>query len=273
LHLRVVAVLFTVTLLWGCDRGGGDSFPHQRIVLDNAQAAVYFHAAFREAVFAWSLVDSKDYVAGVYTTADGLRTCTYGENTVTVDFSGYTFGSLELNGSMEVEFDTCSFRKDREIADVYLTGFSINGQDVVGEATIQFSAVENSVTDHYTYSLLEGSTIYEAGSEMPALITGSISNGSYERIEGNETVLEMDDDVWVFSGSMTGTLSNQMRYTYNVVPSYVVNGVTEDGRVFFVPNCNTAASGMVQISIPGGPEIGFGYDCSQVVFISLTKVK
>ena len=245
--------------------------------MDNAQGALYFHTVFREAVNVWAFIDSVDYVEGLYkddaNTLTAYKELNYIEstNTVIVEYNAWVTNYLFLMGRMTVKLNKDSYRKNGTSATVLLTGFSINGQDVVGESSIKFTG--SGEKDQYSFTLLDGAAIRECGNSMPVLISSTISNGQYELIEGKET-FSQDDDVWVYSGIMKGQLRNDpnLKYTNTVSTTYTVNGENRDGKVHYHMDCTTARKGISQIKILGRSEIVFGYDCSECYFLSVTHV-
>ena len=281
LKVKSIILYAAIVFLCQCKKESGTPYSNENIVRDNAQGALYFHAIFRETESVWAYIDSMDYAGGVYKDPADASTmyrelkCNKGEklDTVFVAYNGWKTGNLSLAGKMKVVFSNdSSYRKTGMVANIYLLDdFSINGQSVAGESSIKFTG--NSEKDLYTFTLLNGSTIYELGRSKPALISGTISNGQYERVEGRET-FEPDDDVWTFYGVMTGQLHNDpgLKYTYTVSATYTEDGASKNGKVFYNSICTTAQKGRSIIKIQGRPEILFEYLCSDYFFVSVTHV-
>ena len=275
-----IILLAAVLVLCQCKKDSEEPYPNENIVMDNAQAALYFHTVFREAEYAWAFIDSKGYKEGTYTDdanrVAGSKELIYNENTkiVTIKYHIWETNHLTLAGSMDVKFGVSSYRDDGQIANVYLTDLSINWQTVVGESAIKYRKGENSANDYYMYTLLEGAAIHEEGGSMPVLISSTITNGQYERIEGCETLMQ-GDDLWAFSGVMTGLLHNDpnLKYTNTVIPNYTLNGESKNGRIYYTMNCKLAKQGFSQITIAKRPDIFFEYDCSKYNFVSVTQVQ
>jgi len=276
--IKDIIIFAAIIFLCQCKKETRGPYPNDRIVEDNAQAALYFHTVFREAENAWAFIDSVDYAEDVYkdpaSTLTIYKELTYDESTktVTIKYNGWRTNHLFLMGNIAVAFSKDSYRKNGMSAIVYLSDFSINGQNVVGEPSIRYTGNNEKV--QYTYTL-NNAAIHELGNSKPVLITGSISNGQYERTEGNET-LTQDDDVWVYSGEMKGQLHNDpnLNYTNTVsaTATYTVNGESLNGKVQYVIDCKTALQGMSLIKIKGRSDITFIYNCSECYLISVTHV-
>ena len=278
MKIKRIILFFTVFIaLSQCKKEPEELYSDENIVLDNAQAALYFHTIFREAENAWAFVNDKNYEAftDIQTDPDKpasiYKKYTYSDKDIIIDYHAWLTNHLILAGTIRVNFAINSYRSDGMVANVYLTDFSINGQDIKGNATIKYKKNDN---DQYEYKFFDG-VIHEYGFTMPVLISGNITTSQYERIEGGETKLLQDDDVWAYSGTMTGMLHDdpKLNYTNKVLTSYIFeNG--ENGVIHFTmdKNCLTAKKGASQITIPGRPDIIYGYFCSGVDFISVTTV-
>jgi len=277
-------IFAAIIFLCQCKKEPEAPYSNENIVTDNAQAALYFHTIFREAENAWGFIDSMKYEKGKYpfepnrfTTSKEL---TYNEKTVTIEYNNWETNGLYLSGTITVSFGIGSFRKEGSIANIYLTDFSINQQYVVGGSSIKFikkvavKEKEGEYNDTYTFTLLDGAAIHECGYSMPVLISCTIANGQYERSEGNKT-FRQDNDVWVYSGVMTGMLHDDpnLKYTNTVMANYTENGVNKDGKVHFTTNCITAKQGRSQIKIPKRPDIIFEFDCERCIFGSVEHIK
>ena len=232
------------------------------IVTDNAQATLYFHVIFREAENVWAFVHGKDYESFDHevrnTDQNVYKEINYDEDTklATVEYHAWvTTDNLLLTGKMTVEIADSSYRTFQKVATVRLSDFSIMGQDITGTTTkIQLTCqnVEENPNDIYSFAL--GATIYEKGYRTPVLITASIANGQYQRIEGNETDTT-DDDVWTYSGTMNGTLHEDQKLKCTN---------TIDQAIHFTTDCKLAKQGIGKIAISGRPNIKYEYDCSSI---------
>jgi len=280
LSVQIRNIILFAAIIFLCQCKSEASYSNEDIVRDNAQAALYFHAIFREAENVWAYIDSMDYEEVIYKDPASTSVmykelkCTEDENknTVIVEYEEWKTNHLSLAGRIRVVFSNdSSYRKNGMVANVYLEGFSINGQDVVGESTIKFTG--NSERDLYTFSLLNGAAIYMKENSKTALISCAINNGQYERIEGRET-FSQDDDLWVYTGSMTGQLRNDpgLKYSNTVSATYTEGGVSKDGKVYFDMICTTAQKGRALIKIQGRSDILIDYYCSVCDFQTVTHV-
>jgi hypothetical protein len=267
LKIRVIFILaFSCFALSQCaDNEGDKHYSNQEIVIDIAQTALYYHTIFREAENAWALVDSKDYESFTEEeeNATGNKQYVYDESekSVTITYNSWTTNNLLFSGDIEVKFDSLSYRIQTKAADVFLTDFYINNQNVKGDFRMLYTSGENDENDKYTYTLFNGAAINEAGRgrRTAVLTTAAISGAQYERIEGGETHTQ-DDDIWEYkSGNMTGMLRGDSKYRYT-------NKIVEP--VYYVMNCLTAGAGISQIEITGRPVIFYGYYCDEVYFES-----
>jgi hypothetical protein len=282
MNLRYITLLVVVVALFAqCKKDPEETYSNDRIMLDNAMAASYFHTVFREAENAWALVDSMKYVQGTYHDPASkpieykTKTITYDDASgkVTVTYSSWLEANQSLIGT--IYFNVAKNAYQPQSADipsvitVHLIDFSINQQSVTGSCRIQYSYVADSESDHYACTFLDGSAIYEAGANMPVIITGATSNGKYERIKGGQTYTQKDDE-WTYSSTVTGMLYDDpnMKYTNTVLPGYIVNGEERSGALLFAPNCTVARQGASQIKIMGRPDIVYFYECSGVYYES-----
>ena len=280
--MKNIVILAAIVLLCQCKKDPEEPYSNENIVMDNAQAALYFHTVFREAENAWAFIDSKNYEDGTYideaSRSSIYKRLTYEESkkTVVIDYNAWETNQLFLLGSITVEFAVNSYRGDGSTASVYLTDFSINQQSVVGGSSIKYRKVQNSDNDHYTYTLLDGAAIHEQGHAMPVLISATIANGQYERTEGNDTLIQ-EDDVWEYSGVMTGMLHNDpnLKYTNTVNPAstYLENGESKDGKIHYSMDCTFARQGLSQITFLKRPAIAFIHSCSGYYFESVTHIE
>ena len=274
-------ILTAIFFLCQCKKDSEQSYSNESIVLDHAQAALYFHTIFREAENVWAFVDSMKYQEGSYPQAANpsmgskLFICHGNDKSKNIDiqYDAWLTQHFRLTGTIRLEVDTFSYRKNAKEARVRLNDFSINGQAVAGESVIKYRKMANKTNDSYTFTLLEGTVIYEAGVSMPVLISGIINNGQYERIEGSETWVQ-EDDVWAFSGVMTGMMHENpnLKFTNTVNSTYTVNNETKDGRVYYSMKCNFGDNGLSHIKIPKRSDIIFGYGCSELYFETVTPV-
>ena len=275
---RIIILAIVFFALSHCKKNSDEPYSNIDIVMDNAQAALYFHTVFCEAEYAWAFADINDYED--ITVDDPKRKLKYWHSseektndTVTIEYNDLVLKNhLSLTGTIIVSFDNdSSYRKNQKKANLLLSDFSINGQKVVGEASITYRVTTNNPNDQYVYTLLNGSAIHETGTSA-MLISCVISNGQYERIEGNETTAQNDDDVWAFSGAMTGMLHDDpnLKYTNTVTPTLLVNGENIDAKVYYNANCITASQGNSQIKIAKRPDIIYAYGCSELYFESTT---
>ena len=279
---NVILSVIAIIALCECTKESKEPYPNEYIVRDNAQAALYFHTVFREAENAWAFIDSVKYKSGVYADqsnpSPAVKNLTYNESTniVTVEYNAWVSNNLLLVGTISVKFVKDSYRMNTYKASVYLTDFSIEGYNIVGEFTIGYREVNNSTNDHYTFEITDGA-IHEKGSSKPVLISGSVTNGQYERVEGNKKFLQ-DDDTWAYTGTMTGTLRDDpnQKYTNTVLTEYTYiaeNGEEKNGIVHYsFGDCTTATSGVSQIKISGRSDIIYGYFCKEIDFLSVTRV-
>jgi len=280
--VKNIIIFAAIIFLCQCKKTPENHYPNENIVMDNAQATLYFHTVFREAENAWAFIDSMDYRDSTYYKESNKSTSyikyTFkesekpeSEKTVTVDYYAWVTNQFLLEGTITVKFGIDSYRTVGSTASVYLTDFSINQQFVEASSTIKFNKTVDG-KDTYTYTLRDGAAIHEQGySAMPVLITCAIGNGQYERIEGNET-LTQKDDVWVYSGVMTGMLRNDpnLKYTNTIVDSYSDNGDVKDRRVYYSMDCKFAEQGLSQITFLKRPLIVFEYGCNGYNFFTVT---
>jgi len=285
--VKNIIVLVAIIFLCQCKKDPETPYSNENIVLDNAQAALYFHTIFCEAENAWAFIDSLDYKDGKYPLKENRLTIykelTYDQSTkmATIEYSSWETNFLNLYGTVRVRLEVNSYRREGKVANVFLDDLSINGQRVAGQAAIKFlKKVEDKdkeveAKDTYSFTLLEGAVIHEYGHSMPVLISCTISNGGqYERITGNKT-LGKSDDVWVYSGVMTGMLRNDpnLKYTNTVLTTYEDNkGEKIDGRIYFTNDCITAKKGTSEIKIAKRPNIVFWYNCKECIFGSVTHI-
>ena len=280
MKLKNIIILAAFVFLCQCKKNPEEPYSNLDIVRDNAQAGLYFHAVFREAENAWAFINSIGYKEGTYPDAANqpsiYKEMAYNDSTdiVTIEYRAWPTNHLLLSGCIKLRFDTCSYRIDGKLANVYLSDFSINGQSVVGESSIRYRKVANNTNDNYTFILLDGTAIHKQGRSMPVLISSTMANGQYERIKGNET-FSQDDDIWAFSGVMTGMLHNDpnLKYTNTVIPTVTINGENEDIRIYYSMNCKFAQKGFSHITFPKRPDINFLYNCSEYIFDSVTRVQ
>ena len=275
---RFTILVVTIVALSLCNKESDRPYSNLDIVLDNAQAAMYFHTIFCEAENAWAIVDSEEYLSFddlIQINASSYKIITYDEdeNSVTIEYQSWTsYNNLNLDGTIIVEFDTCSYRKSRETARVFLEDFFVEGQNIAGRASLQYKNVEEGENDQYTFNILDGTAIREKDGNA-VLLTALINGGNYERIAGGET-LSHDDDVWKYWGTMSGMLREKpnMKYTNTVVQTVNIDGVSYDSAIYYELDCKTARHEYEypvysEIKIPGRDDIKYVYLCSQVLFL------
>ena len=276
MKIQSVILLAVVFLVFSrCNKKSEEPYSNVDIVMDNAQAALYFHTVFCEAESAWAFADINEYEEKTDTEGTDLnfKKLTYShvsetKDSVVIEYQDWELTNhLSLTGKIIVTFDTISYRIDSKTASVLLSDFSINRQTVVGEATIRYRKTSAKPNGQYVYNLLNGAHIREAGTSA-MLISCVISNGEYERIEGNDTL----DDVWAFSGVMSGTLHDDpnLKYTNTVSATLSIDGKNIDVRTHYTMNCITAYQGLAQIKIAKRPDIFYIYNCSKLEFESTT---
>lgn len=284
--MKNIIIFAAIIFLCQCKKDPAEPYSNENIVMDNAQATLYFHTIFREAENAWAFINDKNYQKGTYQDEGSRLTIskklTYDEKTVTIEYNAWETNHLNLSGSITVSFGISSYRKEGSVANIYLTDFWINQQSVVGGSSIKFikkvagKEKEEKNKDNYTFTLLEGAAIYRKGYSMPLLISCTIAKGGeYERTKGNET-LKQDDDEWVYSGVMTGMLRDDpdLKYTNTVLNTYTDDkGDRIDGKIVFTNNCITAKQGVSEIKIAKRPNIVFWYDCNGCFFGSVTHIE
>jgi len=244
------------------------------IVRDNALAASYFHAVFREAEYAWAMANEngfKEFEETEKGESNFSRTYKFDENTtpksVTVTFNPWVTNDLLLTGSIKVELPELFYRRADMKANIKLPDFAINGQDVVGTSELQYLTKGEDENDQYSFKLLNGSAIHEEGYNVSVLISASIANGRYERIAGGET-LKQNDDVWKYTGTMTGILREipQLTYTNALLSEYYLNDIRYEGALIFTMTCTIASQGGSNIAISERSDIQFVHDCSGILF-------
>ena len=287
---NIILLFFTIILLVHCKKEPEKPYLDEFILRDNAMATVYFHTVFREAENAWAFIDVKEYISGEYPDPANVeptkcRNFSYDneKNIVTIEYNAWvstSFPNLLLAGNIFVSFDKLKYRVNGAAATVRLNGFTINGQMVTGESKITYQKVENSEYDHYNYThVVVGGvapSIHEKGISMPVLISGAISNARYIRTAGSKTKAKEEEDIWTYSGTMTGKLGKgqSLNYTNAILSSYIdEDGKAIDGTVLFTAKCDFAEKGVAQIKIPGRPDITYSYNCSGADYVTITHVK
>ena len=286
--MKIKSIILSVIAIFSlceCSKDKSEEpYSNQDIVEVNAKAALYFHTVFREVENAWAFIDSAKYKSGTYpdhsNPSPAVKNLTYvstdtGTGTLTIEYNAWKSGEFLLIGTISVKFAVNSYQRDNNQASVFLTDFSIDAHSIVGEPTIQYKKVSNNDNDHYTYKLTDGA-VYEKNRSMSIMISGAITNGQYVRTEGDSTILLQDDDVWAYSGTMTGILFNDpnLKYTNTIqTNNVIINEVGYESPVVFTMDCNTAKQGASNIVITGRPDILYGYKCSDHDFISVTKIE
>jgi len=268
---KFLLICIFVALVSCKDENEEEPYSNLEIVLDNAQASLYFHTIFREAENAWAFVADKNYEpfepehfgplgANFYKT---ISCSTVGNIiTATIVYQTWITNSLNLGGTIKVEFDRLSFRSSTKTAMVSLTQFSIEGQNVTGGMVLTYIA--GSDNDRYEMRLIQNPTIQERGAHnMPVLISISQGSGNYERIKGGRSFSQFEDE-WKYWGAISGRLRDNPNMTFtNTVVETVAN---EDAAVYYDMNCGTATRGKASIIISGRDDIDFEYRCNQIHF-------
>jgi hypothetical protein len=244
------------------------TYPNISIVADNAVAAVCFHTIFREVENAWALVDSVSYtdLNINYQKEHRTKSLSYvaSSGIITIEYHAWATNFKSLGGTINVEIPILSYGVKDMLAKISLSGFSIDGQDITGggNSTLKYNKGETDENDKYLFNL-SNTDIHEMGVNKPVLISGSISNGLYERTEGGDTP-SMNDDEWKYTGNMTGMLMNdpKLKYTNRVIEA-----------LYFTMNCKTAKKGHAQITIAGREEIRFLYGCTEIYYEGAPVIK
>ena len=283
MKIRNIIILFlTFVSLSHCKKNDTEEpYSNEEIIRDNAKAAVYYHVVFREVENAWAFIHDKKYQSGTYVeeiTPTIFKKITYDkENTnkeLIVEYNAWQSNDLLLGGELRLRIEAGAYRENGMIAIVYLTDFAINGQLISGEPSLKYITREDG-NDQYTYTVGRGA-IYEEGNSKTTLISCNISGGQYVRVEGDET-LSQKDDVWTYTGTMKGILHEDpnLEYTNTVLTRYTTdNGESNDGTIYFNPSCPFAQQGVSQIKLTKRPdsEIVYGYDCSEIYYVSVKNI-
>lgn len=281
---NIIILAVAIVSLGQCKKDSEEEpYSDEYIVMDNSMATLYFHTVFREAENAWGFVDSVKYAPKTYTdpasTPTSFKKITYDAitKTVTIEYNAWVAANQLLIGTIYFTVVENVYRPQNTAITatitVNLTNFSINQQSVTGSCKMDYKYLTDNKNDHYNYTLFKGSSIYKAGVNMPVIITGEVSNGQYERSKGSTTYSQKDDE-WAYSSTMTGMLHDDtnLKYTNTILTSYTVDGEEKNGTVYFTPTCKTAKQGVSQIKIPGRPDIVYGYECSDIYYLSVTNV-
>ncbi len=281
---NIILLSVSVLSLCYCKKDDeGSSYTVDDIVYTNSQAAVYFHTMFREAENAWAIVDSIKYSTDPYEEKNGsaYKKITFKETeaqiSVTVEYNAWMSGTFLLGGSMTIILPGKFYRVKDKAANVTLNSFSINGQRVIGTATLMYRVVEgNEKNDHYDYSLADAAIYHAKESPAQRLITAGITNGKYERIGGGATV-KQNDDIWSYTATMKGLLYDDpnMAYTNTILSTQeyeLIKGDKLTGIVNFSFSCKTAQKGMSQVVISGWPDMIYVYNCDGVVYLAQTDI-
>jgi hypothetical protein len=223
IFLRYICIVFSAcALLFQACHKDQNSYDVRLAVTDVTQAHLYYYMIFREAENAWALVHKDGYQFGKEITEnhriiqlDSLKKKSY----IDVTFTEWKWGTATLSGKLILNLparaDSSYKRKDR--ITVSLTGFSINGQQMTGFSTISYTGTATTdttnVVDSYSYALADGSIYSTNGKQI--LITASVSNGVFRRIDGSATIAQPEDDIWTFNGVMTGLIRNNASQKYS----------------------------------------------------------
>ena len=274
--VTILAIGFVFTLTQ-CKDEGDIGYSSNDIVIDNVKAALYFHVVFREAEYAWAIVDSiigyastESYIEMDSSNNIAFKKYTYSDTTkipvATVEYNEWRFTlgdeDIHINGSFTIAIDTFSYRVSRSVSTVTLLGFSINEQSVTGSARITCQNVESNENDIYSFNLLSGASIRKKGDNTTTLITASIPSGRYERVIGVETFTP-DDDVWGYLGNMNGIMRENPKLNY-----------TNTGdRVFYYSTfCNYAENGAARIEIKDHPVIYYWSSCYDTYYETVENI-
>jgi len=268
--VTILAIGFVFTLTQ-CKDEGDIGYSSNDIVIDNVKAALYFHVVFREAEYAWAIVDSiigyastESYIEMDSSNNIAFKKYTYSDTTkipvATVEYNEWRFTlgdeDIHINGSFTIAIDTFSYRVSRSVSTVTLLGFSINEQSVTGSARITCQNVESNENDIYSFNLLSGASIRKKGDNTTTLITASIPSGRYERIEGSKTFTP-NDDVWSYIGNMNGMLRENPNLNYT-------NTILKN--LHYTMDCNYASHGEVKITIKNLPDVYYLYLCDRIYY-------
>ncbi len=275
---NIFLFIIVISIFGGCKKDSEESITNEQILENNAQAVMYFHTIFRESENAWAVVDSINYDPTNIVeekVGSSYRKISYNSdtNTVTVEYNAWVSGRMQLGGKVYIKVPN-RYKENGSTAAVTLESFSIQAQRVTGAATLTYSKVEGSETDHYQYKLTNGAIYHQDETQLQVLITANIQNGAYERTAGGNTV-DQKNDLWAYTGTMTGLLYEDpnMSYTNNVLTSYVDgSGATQNGTVYYSLGCLTAKEGVAQIKTSGRSDITYQYDCSEYFYVSVTKI-
>ena len=263
-NIIIFAIAFVT--LCQCKKDKDGPYPDKDVVIDNAQALMYYHIIFREVENAWAVVHSKGYKEFTPITEENgnlYKELAYNEDKNVIEIDYHTWGTNKLDGKIRIDIENVhNYRKKGGNITVFLHDFTINWQQIKGGAKIKYTGEEDDENDSYSFSLASESDIYEEGYNMPVLITSLITNAGYERIAGGET-LSPDDDEWKYWGNMTGTIRNEPGLKYT-------NTITKEYAVHFTMDCKTAKQGISLVTIPGRANIVYEYGCSAIYFESET---
>jgi len=264
----IIAIGF-VFVLSQC-KNEDDTYSNSEIVLDNVNASLYFHTVFREAEYAWAVVDSffkystsEPYIEWHHKNNKTFRQLTYSDtakiHVATVEYFEWEINNLILDGTFTILVDTFNnrYRLSRSTITVNLNDFFINEQHVSGSSKIQCLNVD-SITDIYSYNLLNGASIRMKGNNMPILITSTIPDGRYERKAGRDT-FEQHDDIWTFWGTMRGMIreSPNLNYTTTVIRDYAL---------IYSMSCDYALDGIAKVTIKDFPDVYYRYECDKIFY-------
>ncbi|MDR1865839.1 MAG: hypothetical protein LBR08_09760 [Bacteroidales bacterium] len=218
----IVAMACSACWWCGCKKSANVSFAPEETVTDLAQTYLYYSMIFREAEHAWALIDHRQYPAEPVTEtgANGAqRIFTWveteeGKPELTVEYRAWTWGTATLAGKLTMNMPGKDlYRESGKTATVNFTGFSINRQNIAGYANITRAAAGDDGADRYNYSFNNSSIYDETGQQV--IIASTMTNGSLTRVEGGDTHPVQEDDTWSFTGSMSGTLRNNISLKYS----------------------------------------------------------
>jgi hypothetical protein len=257
-----VAVVLTL-LQSGCHKDDA-SYSPGTMVIDVSQAYMYYFIIFREAETAWAQVHENGYRYGEKTgnsnrtiQLDSLNKKIY----IDVHLKDYTWESTVLSGKFTIALTADSSYLKKDKATISLDSLFINKQKVEGFSTITHTL--NEETDQYSYILASGSIYSVDGEDI--LITSAVSGGTLLRTAGSATIATPEDDVWTFTGTMTGKIRNSesLKYSNTVAVGKDMSQnppVTVQIPPAFYYDCSKKARQGACILTVGGREIFYRYD-------------
>ncbi|MDR2038389.1 MAG: hypothetical protein LBQ60_10750 [Bacteroidales bacterium] len=272
---NIIIVALAVILLPTCKKDDDEvEYTPIDMVGDVVWATSYYSVIFREAEDAWALVDKNNYSTDPITEENESRkkTITFkepseGKFVVDIEYNAWSLNDMTLMGTITIDLpDKEVYGQSGRTAVIKLTNrFSVNGQIVTGNMPITCRFVTEGETqiDRYDYKLNTAS-IHSLEDDKKVIITCDVTNGSYTRIEGAETKADPKDDVWSFTGTMTGMLRDDANFTY----SNTVSG-TEGETLLFKSTCYKALQGVCKLTVKGKSDMHYTYgtECDSKILI------